>query len=422
MKNFIEPLAFLSGSKLIENSMNSCVNIEYTKEKIVHNFDKNKKYLLYMHIPFCEEFCTFCSFHKFKYNEYDCKKYFKKLRVELLKIKELGVDFNTLYIGGGTPLVNEEELLKTIEFAKEIFSIRSVSCETTPNHIDPQILRRFRGVIDRLSIGVQTFDDEILKKTKRYERYGSSKQLQEKISKIIGEFPIVSLDLIFNFPMQSSQMLINDLTIAKSLGSQQIVTYPLMTKHKYATTLEYINALKRSKEFEFYKVIKEELKYYIANNAWAFSKTAEKLVDEYIVESSEYIGVGSGAFSHINKRLYINAYDLDEYSYLLNSNSNAIIARTEEFSAKKSLQYQFLVHLFGGVVDIKKFNKLFNCKVEKRLKVELLMLKIAGAISFEGDKIYPTRFGEYLTLVMMKEFYMGMDRVRAKLRESIKSN
>ncbi|RXJ87140.1 coproporphyrinogen III oxidase family protein [Arcobacter sp. CECT 8985] len=422
MNKSIQLLSFFASSKLIQTSMNECMKIKYINKEISYEFDKNKKYFLYIHIPFCEEFCSFCSFHKFKYNKNDCKRYFKNLRLELLKMKEKSLDFDTLYIGGGTPLIDEVELLNTIEYAKTLFNINEISCETTPNHINADILNNFKGLINRLSIGVQTFDNKILKSTARYEKYGSSEQLQEKISKVVGVLPITSLDLIFNFPSQTKQMLITDLNIAKNLNVEQIITYPLMSsKLKNYPTLKKLKLLKNSKEFNLYSIIKEELSNYIQNNAWAFSKNNITLKDEYIAENNEYIGIGSGAFSHINKKLFVNAYDLNLYEKLIKKQSNTIIAYTEEFKMKKYLQYQFLVHLFNGYIHIDRFNKLFNTSVEKTLNFELSMLKLIDAIYIKNRKIIPTSFGQYLSVIMMKEFYMGMDDIRTQLRKTIKS-
>lgn len=84
----------------------------------------------------------------------------------------------------------------------------------------------FKGIIDRLSCGIQSFDDETLKKVARYNKFGSSKELQEKISKALGILPIFSIDLIFNLPGQNEKQLLNDLEIAKNLAPQQITTYP----------------------------------------------------------------------------------------------------------------------------------------------------------------------------------------------------
>jgi len=420
MKKIVEMMTVFSSVKIMQKSMTSSLDITYINEPIKYKFDKSKSYFLYMHIPFCDEFCTFCTFHKFKYKQSTCKEYFKALRLELLKAKEEGFNFHTLYIGGGTPLIDEVELIKTIELAKKLFDIKKVSCESTPSHIDPKVLKNFDGLIDRLSIGVQTFDDKTLKEISRYDKYGSSQVLQERISNIIGVVPVISLDLIFNFSTQSSQMLKKDLEIVKKLNPEQITTYPLMSsRFVNCSTLDHLKILKNSNEFHFYNIIREELKDYSLNNAWSFSKDKTNLCDEYTVNNSEYIGLGSGAFSHINNQLFINAYDLTQHANLISENSNAIIAVSAEFEFKKHIQYQFLLHLFGGSVHIERFNELFSVSLQRILKVELFMLKILNAIYVKDGKIYPTRFGEFLTVVMMREFYSGMDNLRAILRKSI---
>lgn len=422
MNKSMQLLSFYTSSKLIQNSMNECMTLEYANKEITYEFDRNKKYFLYMHIPFCEEFCSFCTFHKFKYKKDDCSAYFKNLRIELLKLKEKGFNFDTLYIGGGTPLIDEVELLNTIEYAKMLFDIKEVSCETTPNHINVDILKNFNGLINRLSIGVQTFDNEILKKTSRFEKYGSSSQLQNKISKVVDVFPTTSLDLIFNFPTQTEEMLLNDLKIAKNLGAKQIITYPLMkSKLRNIDIFSQFKLLKNSHEYQLYLLIKNEMSTFYQNNAWAFSKNRFNLKDEYIAENNEYIGVGSGAFTHINRQLFVNAYDLNEYANLLKNQSNTIIAHSKKFRLKKYLQYQFLVHLFNGKVDIEKFNNKFNVSIEKSLNLELSLLKFIDAINITKSEIIPTPFGQYLSVVMMKEFYMGMDEIRAQLKKTIKS-
>ncbi|WP_084607337.1 coproporphyrinogen III oxidase family protein [Sulfurospirillum arcachonense] len=420
MKKIIETASLFSSAEAIRKSMASNLDLGYTTSPTKHIFDKNKSYFLYIHVPFCHEFCTFCTFHKFKYNESTCKEYFANVRLELLKAKEEGFSFDTLYIGGGTPLIDEKELMLTLELAKKLFDIKEVSCESTPNHIDANILTNFKGLIDRLSIGVQTFDNSILKKISRYDKYGSSEILQDKISAVVGIIPIISLDLIFNLDMQNEEMLRHDLHIAKQLDVEQITTYPLMnSKAINQSMLEHFLTLKKSKEFELYNIIREELADYSLNNAWSFSKTKTNISDEYTVTNSEYIGIGSGAFSHINNQLHVNAYDLNQYKELVTNNTNAIIASSKLFTLKKHIQYQFLLYLFGGCVEIKKFNKLFKVNLENILKLEIFMLKRVKAIDIKKGIIYPTRFGEFLIVSMMKEFYMGMDNIRAMLRKSI---
>ena len=172
--------------------------------------EPNLNYMLYAHIPFCHTFCPYCSFHKYAYDESIARQYFINLRLEMEQIHALGYKFNSMYVGGGTTLINENELIKTLELAKKLFNIDEISCESDPSHIEPQNLERFKGLIDRLSIGVQSFNDEILKRVGRYEKFGSSQILIQKLRDAVGVLPVTSIDLIFNFPSQTKDMLIND--------------------------------------------------------------------------------------------------------------------------------------------------------------------------------------------------------------------
>ena len=419
MKSFVEKVAFFSSAKIIQNAMKSNLDIQFISKSMRSKLDKEKSYFLYIHVPFCQEFCTFCTFHKYKYNKSTCKDYFKVLRMELQHAKDEGLRFHRLYIGGGTPLIDPEELMRTIELAKKLFDIKEVSCESTPNHIQPNVLIKFDGLIDRLSIGVQTFDDNILKEISRYDRYGSSEMIQEKIARIIDFLPVISLDLIFNFQNQNEQMLRHDMQIAKKLNPEQITTYPLMSsKLSQCSTVEHFRILQKSNEYSFYNIIREELSEYTLNNAWSFTKDDTDLSDEYTVDNSEYIGLGSGAFTYLQNQLFVNSYDLNDYSKKIHEKNSPIVAESGTFDFKKQVQYQFLLHLFGGPIDIQKFDTLFSVSLKCMLKVELYMLQKLNAIDIKDGTIYPTTFGQYLSVIMMREFYVAMDGVRDMLRKS----
>ncbi len=111
-----------------------------------------REYLLYVHVPFCERLCPYCSFNRFPYDESAADAYFERLRVEMRQVADLGYDFGSMYVGGGTPTIDIDELVKTIDLAKELFSIKEVSSETNPNHLYPQWidpLRRPSGPLQR---------------------------------------------------------------------------------------------------------------------------------------------------------------------------------------------------------------------------------------------------------------------------------
>ena len=99
-----------------------------------------KDYLLYVHIPFCETLCPYCSFNRFVFRESIARNYFTALRQEMRMVAEKGYHFSSMYIGGGTPTVMMDELVQTIDLAKQLFPIREVSCETNPNHLTPLVI------------------------------------------------------------------------------------------------------------------------------------------------------------------------------------------------------------------------------------------------------------------------------------------
>ena len=94
------------------------------------------QYMMYAHIPFCHTLCSYCTFHRFIFKEYKAREYFVNLRKEMQMAKDMGYDFTSMYIGGGTTTILEDELIKTIELARTLFpSMKEVSCETDPAHL-----------------------------------------------------------------------------------------------------------------------------------------------------------------------------------------------------------------------------------------------------------------------------------------------
>ena len=82
-------------------------------------------------------------------------------------VADLGYRFSDIYIGGGTPTVLPDELAATIDLARELFAIDEVSTETNPNHLNAEMLGPLEGRVQRMSVGVQSLDDELLKQMAR---------------------------------------------------------------------------------------------------------------------------------------------------------------------------------------------------------------------------------------------------------------
>lgn len=426
--SIVQNLALKYAKYSLNRSLKTQLNLDILAHSTTKIPDPNMNYMLYAHIPFCHTFCPYCSFHKYAYNENIAKEYFKNLRQEMKQIYTLGYKFNSMYVGGGTTLIDEDELIKTLELAKKLFNIDEISCESDPSHIEPINLKRFKGLIDRISIGVQSFNDDILKRVGRYEKFGSSTNLVKKLKDAVNILPVTSIDLIFNFPNQTKDMLLNDINLAKSIEAQQITFYPLMksnlTKAKIASSLG--NSYKDN-EYEFYSIIEENFKDYHKNNAWSYAKEKTSLNDEYVSSNHEYLGIGSGGFSFLGGKLFVNAFNLQKYNEKIQNGKSSIIARCE-FNPKERIKYLFLTEIFSGFIDIDKFNQTNNTNLLKTLNLELKLLDIIGAIEIQNNSIKSTQFGRYLWLSLMKEFYTGMDKVRAifkndaKLKNSSKIN
>ena len=162
------------------------------------------KYMLYAHIPFCKTLCSYCTFHRFLFKEHKAREYFVNLRKEMEAVRAMGYDFTSMYVGGGTTTVLMDELAKTLELAKKLFpSIKEVSVETDPQIMgDPQI-HMLEGLVDRMSIGVQSFDDGILKMTER-DKFGTGQEVFENIAKAQELFPICNAPKDPPFPELTS--------------------------------------------------------------------------------------------------------------------------------------------------------------------------------------------------------------------------
>jgi coproporphyrinogen III oxidase-like Fe-S oxidoreductase len=410
INSFLKKSIVKVASWYMQKKTKKFLDFKYTTQTIIPlKPNKNKKYLLYLHIPFCKTLCPYCSFHKFKYEEEKARDYFEVLRKEMDIIKSLGYDFVSLYIGGGTTTILPDELVKTIDYAKELFSIKDVSCEGDPL-IDDKLVALLSKKVDRLSIGVQTTSDEMLKKIKRYKKFGSSKTQLKNISKAIGQFPIVNIDLIFNLPSQTQQMLEDDLDIILKLNPEQISIYPLMYSPSVKKRIEKnLGKLHNNSEVEFYNIILDRLKdKYNQISSWTFSKKDINTFDEYVVEYKEYIGLGSGSFSFIEDTLYINTFSLEKYKNSV-ENRNLSLERYKKYNKNDILKYQLMVDLFSNNIDIKKY---------KKYKFLFQLLKWLGIV--KKDSMQTTAFGKYLLLVLMKEFYIGMDFVRETSRMRLK--
>ena len=235
---------------------------------------------LYIHIPFCKRICPYCSFNRYLFKEDIAKKYFKNLKKEIDLYIDNGFEFSHFYFGGGTPTVLMPELVIFIDYLHKNFNIKQISLETNPSDVNCENVNLLKNSgVKRLSIGVQSFDDELLKEMGRTSHTGEEAKERVMIAK--GKFDTTNIDLMFNFPSQRLETFKNDIKIFKELGIEQVTFYPLMpSPHKKNAMERRFNIVDNSREKKFYDIILDEMKgIYDPSTIWCFSK-GKRIIDE----------------------------------------------------------------------------------------------------------------------------------------------
>jgi coproporphyrinogen III oxidase-like Fe-S oxidoreductase len=375
---------------------------------------------LYLHIPFCEKLCPFCSFHRVKHRHAQAVRYFHSLREEVRRYHQAGFRFSGAYFGGGTPTTQPEELVQTIRLARELFGLREISVETNPKDLRPEILKPLHEAgVTRLSVGVQSFDDQLLKEMERYETYGSSAEAQEHIRRAAGTFPTLNVDLIFNLPRQDLASLERDLEIFRGLGANQGSFYPLMNSPAVAHRMAASTGLPDSRRlWQFYQTILARLKPDFApSSAWCFTRRGQSS-DEYIVEADYYVGVGSGAFSYLDGTLYATTFSLDTYEKRVAQGLTGITGQNR-LSTGDQMRYSLLVKMFGLRLDREWVLRRHGARFFRRVWGELRTLEWLGAARRVEGGWQLTDRGMYWLMLMMCAFFESVNEYRDAMREHI---
>ncbi len=378
----------------------------------------DRERLLYVHVPFCESLCPYCSFNRVLFDENLCRRYFQALKKEMLLYRELGYDFHGLYVGGGTPTVLMDELEAALGCARDLFSIGEISLETNPNHLTVDRIDRLKQAgVNRLSVGVQSFDDGLLQAMGRYAKYGSGAWIADQLQRASETFDTLNVDMIFNFPGQSESSLRRDLDIIMEGRFDQVTWYPLMvsdsTRRDVTRTLGDVDF---RREKEFYQTICDcLLREYDYSSAWCFSRK-KSMIDEYIVDYVEYAGLGSGSIGYLQGRCYANTFDLETYMGNLDQGKLPLMA-SRTFGTGDLVLYDFMMGLFGGSLDPAVLFRRYGWKGMLVLWAGMAPFMAAGGLRYGAGRIRSTRRGRYYWVVLMREFFTAVNNFRDYCKE-----
>ena len=313
----------------------------------------------YIHIPFCLSKCYYCSFISFTDTS-------KKLGYLFSLLKEIdyyysGETLDTLYLGGGTPsLFSIDELKKILN--KFNFQNTETTIEVNPDSVDREYLK---GLIDvgfnRLSIGVQSFDDNILKTIGR--RHSANQAIETVKTAQDGGFENISIDLIYGLPNQTIQDFERDLEIVNNLNIQHVSLYGLKIDEGCYFYSNYPNNLPDDDmQADMYELAISKLtnhKHYEVSN---WGKESKHNLNYW--KCGEYYGFGLAAHGYIDGVRYSNVKTLEEYL------ANPTAREFGEFLTKERLLEEkiFLGLRIADGININEINEEFEIDFESKYK------------------------------------------------------
>ncbi|MDR3259912.1 MAG: radical SAM family heme chaperone HemW [Fusobacteriaceae bacterium] len=357
---------------------------------------------IYIHIPFCIKKCDYCDFLSFQVGCYDIDKYVDYL---LREIKFYGCySYDTVYIGGGTPSILDLNNIDKILSSLNIQSNAEITIEVNPGTINLEKIKNYRKLgINRLSIGIQTFNNKYLKILGRIHNANEGKEAY--FNAIKGGFDNINLDLMFSLPGQNLLDIENDLEELFLLNPPHFSIYSLIwengTKFYEKLKLGEFNITDNDLEAQMYEKIIDEankneyIHYEISN----FSKNnySSRHNLKYW-KNKNYIGVGLGASGYVGKIRYKNLYDFDEYYKKIDERSFPIDeSENEVINTKNELEK------YSAILNLRLLKDGYTPKNENFLKTCKNLEKKSLLININGKYIL-SRKGLLFANDVMEEF------------------
>jgi len=314
----------------------------------------------YIHIPFCNNICSYCDFCKVFYNKKWIDDYLNALELEI-KTNYKGEILDTIYIGGGTPSsLNGDELNRLFEIIK-IFKLNEIYEFTFEFNIEDISIDKIKilkeNKVNRLSIGVQSFNE---KNIELLNRHHTKEDVFEKIKLLKNNgFNNINIDLIYAIPNQTLKDLEEDLDSFLKLDIPHISTYSLIIEENTKLYIDGIENISEELDYEMYKLINQKLSNYHHYEISNFSKKGyESKHNLTYWNNNPYYGFGLGSTGYDGKYRYTNTRSINNYL-----NNNWLLEK-EEISFNEKIENEFILGFrkMDGI-NIKEFKNKYNIDI-----------------------------------------------------------
>ena len=380
---------------------------------------------IYVHIPFCIRKCYYCDFVSFTNQEENIEKYIEAVikEIESYELEEYNV--TTIYIGGGTPSSIESRYIEKIlhKIKEKIinnetkFNDIEITIEINPGTIDRKKLQNYEEMgINRLSIGLQSTNNEILKNIGRihtYEEFLEGYILARSIG-----FDNINVDLMIGLPNQTIEKIKDSVEKVINLEPEHISVYSLIveegTKIENLLNMNKITLPEEELARNMYWYVKNKLElngyiHYEISNFAKENKQSKHNVNCW--EQKEYIGIGTAAYSYLNNIRYGNTSNIQKYIETqdfkskkeLEKNKIRIIDEVQTLEDKKKEYMLLSLRKIEGV-SIKKFKEKYVENPIFLYRKQLEKLVNENLLTIDGDNIKLTNKGLDLANLVWEEF------------------
>lgn len=367
----------------------------------------------YVHIPFCTQICYYCDFSKVFIKNQPVDSYLEHLLQEFhsYDIQKL----RTLYIGGGTPTALSasqlEVLLEGLTKNLDLSMLEELTIEANPGDLDADKIAVLQNsAVNRVSLGVQTFDDKMLKKIGRSH---TEKDIYENIDRLkLAGFDNISIDLIYALPGQTIDQVKDNVAKAIALDIPHMSLYSLILENHTV----FMNRMRRGKlplpkeelEAEMFEYIIAELEragfehYEISN----FSKQGfESRHNLMYWDNAEYYGIGAGASGYVDGVRYKNHGPIRHYLKAVEEGSARI--NEEHLSQKEQMEEEMFLGLRKkSGVSMARFEEKFERSFQELYGDIVKDLIQQGLMQVEGDRVRMTKRGLFLGDTVAERFIL----------------
>lgn len=362
-----------------------------------------KQTAIYIHIPFCDHKCIYCDFYSI-INYDNLHNYLTAIKKEIeLRGKEFSEDREviSIFFGGGTPsFMSPEYIAEIIRSINNNFSVRNdaeITLETNPGTVNRQKLIEFLSVgINRISIGIQSFNDDELKFLTRI--HDSQTAIETVNSAAESGFNNISVDLIFNLPNQTKKMWRKNLDIAVGLPITHISAYSLILERGTILNKMVLDGKVQMQDSDHdadlyettIKVLTENefIQYEVSNFA---KNNLECIHNNSYWRYKDYLGFGTSAHSFINGKRWWNYSSLNFYLEKMN-NYNPIAG--EEILTNNQMHDEYIMLAMRSYgLDINDYINRFGSMWISKVKNDLTEYQTKGYLSIDDKFIKFTHKG-----------------------------